>query len=986
MSHHEPVLAVSVVSHDASSDLSLLTQWEKHLALLHQAGYLSFWSEIHLLAGTPRSKIQEHLEQADLIFLLVSPDFFVDIECDTLMKRALERREHSGIRVIPLVLRPVAWQLSPLASLPPLPFNGMPLTMWLDLDAGFHACIESVCILLGRPLPSSSQTHRLTIQQKNRMEMLERLRRFYREQMSQSLQEVVRLDLHLSQTSDVGHNTTNPLSILHVYDEAEHELLIMGEPGTGKSMLMLDLAQHLVKKAEMYETLPLPVILDLSSWAIKRPQLQDWLSEQIAKRYDVPLSLSKQWVYDKQILPLLDGLDEMEETARPSCIAAINAYHEYHRDRVRVPLVVCSRQAEYKTAATRQGLILRRTVVVQSLTPEQVDDHLAKAGKPLAALRNTLNNNSDLQQLATTPLMLNILKRTYQGESISELSKVDQKLKQQVLDDFVERMITKKGKNRGQQKLYPFKDTCLWLSWLAQQMQSHNNQTEFYLEHLQFGWLPTGQQRAYTWLAVRLPGIVIGILTGLAVRFFLSIPTGSPDITLAIASLFQHGILGGFLGGLFSEGIIRATPFQSTQSHSRHSLVTHPIAISIFVGLAYGLSFGWFMIYPSPYGYQFFDWLRDGCTSAIMIGLSCGILLSWSFPQWTSIAPQPAARFWQRFLYLIRTLHTQRLFLLMAVVGAATTLSRALSYGLKDGLNIGLEKLLILGPDFVLDYGIISVLIHLILVKQAKEVQPVDRLTFENLLRSLVKKTHLEMTILLTVSMTILTVLNGALSRALDQVVSIALVNGLSKGMEYLLSTGLNMGLITGLTYGLGYGLIIGLIYWLLTGLFQGVESERIEDKNRRQPNQGIQDSFHNSVKIGLISFFTVGASLCLSIVLCQVLIEWFSCGLCRGLSYALTKGWEANRNEWWCIVCGACSSGILVSAGKGGLAALRHFVVRLLLWHTHTFPWRASQFLEDATARFFLRRFGAGGGYEFTHQLLRDHFADTKNTPPSIL
>lgn len=66
----------------------------------------------------------------------------------------------------------------------------------------------------------------------------------------------------------------------------------------------------------------------------------------------------------------------------------------------------------------------------------------------------------------------------------------------------------------------------------------------------------------------------------------------------------------------------------------------------------------------------------------------------------------------------------------------------------------------------------------------------------------------------------------------------------------------------------------------------------------------------------------------------------------------------------------------LLVFLLTGGLAVLRHSIIRLLLWLSHTFPGPASQFLNDATARVLLQRIG--GGYSFIHRLLLDHLADT--------
>jgi len=60
-----------------------------------------------------------------------------------------------------------------------------------------------------------------------------------------------------------------------------------------------------------------------------------------------------------------------------------------------------------------------------------------------------------------------------------------------------------------------------------------------------------------------------------------------------------------------------------------------------------------------------------------------------------------------------------------------------------------------------------------------------------------------------------------------------------------------------------------------------------------------------------------------------------------------------------------------------GGLAVWRHYVIRFLLWHSRAFSGQAPRFLDDACARFLLRR--VGGGYSFMHRLLLDYFVATR-------
>src|SRR5205085_4389803 len=140
-----------------------------------------------------------------------------------------------------------------------------------------------------------------------------------------------------------------------------------------------------------------PIVFNLSSWAIKRQCLTDWLAEELNRRYLVPRELARALAKSDQILPLLDGLDEVAVEKRTACIEAINTHRLEYGLR---PFVVCSRSADYlvQTARVRLGT----AVMVQPLTQEQVMSYLSTAGSQLQALRTSLQLDPDLQALATT--------------------------------------------------------------------------------------------------------------------------------------------------------------------------------------------------------------------------------------------------------------------------------------------------------------------------------------------------------------------------------------------------------------------------------------------------------------------------------------------------------------------------------------------------------------------------------------------------------
>ena len=96
-----------------------------------------------------------------------------------------------------------------------------------------------------------------------------------------------------------------------VFDELGQALLILGAPGAGKTTLLLELTRDLLDRAERDASYPMPVVFHLSSWAVRRRPLADWLVDEMAERYYIPRKIAQAWIDAEQVLPLLDGLDEV---------------------------------------------------------------------------------------------------------------------------------------------------------------------------------------------------------------------------------------------------------------------------------------------------------------------------------------------------------------------------------------------------------------------------------------------------------------------------------------------------------------------------------------------------------------------------------------------------------------------------------------------------------------------------------------------------
>ncbi|MEM9459137.1 MAG: macro domain-containing protein, partial [Myxococcota bacterium] len=127
-----------------------------HLSVLERQGIICSWHDRRITAGSDwKEQIDEHLEEADVILLLLSADFMNSKYCyERELTRAIERHEAGEALAIPVILRPVAFDQSPLARLQALPRNAKPVTTWMDLDSAFVDITEGLRIAIQGFAPS----------------------------------------------------------------------------------------------------------------------------------------------------------------------------------------------------------------------------------------------------------------------------------------------------------------------------------------------------------------------------------------------------------------------------------------------------------------------------------------------------------------------------------------------------------------------------------------------------------------------------------------------------------------------------------------------------------------------------------------------------------------------------------------------------------------------------------------------------------------
>ncbi|MEL6968812.1 MAG: toll/interleukin-1 receptor domain-containing protein [Bacteroidota bacterium] len=127
-------------------DVTLLQELRAHLAILERAKLARIWYDGEIEAGSNwEESIKNAMFEANLVLMLISPDFIASDYCYNVeMSRAISLHDQRSLKIIPVILRPCNWHLSPLGRIQALPQNGLPITEWDSSDKAFTLIVDRI--------------------------------------------------------------------------------------------------------------------------------------------------------------------------------------------------------------------------------------------------------------------------------------------------------------------------------------------------------------------------------------------------------------------------------------------------------------------------------------------------------------------------------------------------------------------------------------------------------------------------------------------------------------------------------------------------------------------------------------------------------------------------------------------------------------------------------------------------------------------------
>jgi DNA polymerase III delta prime subunit len=294
-------------------------------------------------------------------------------------------------------------------------------------------------------------------------------------------------------------------SIYHQKD-IQGKLLILGNPGYGKTTELLNLAMELLDEALKDKKSPVPIIFELSEWKANQ-SINQWIVFQLKIIYGIKQSISQTWLAHHQIIPLFDGLDEIVLSKGLSkqveCIEAIN---EFFQEKDYPYLVVCCRQEEYKEG----NHILEKlngAICLKPLTQEKIKQYLYKIKQ--STLWDQIQRENSLKELVKTPLFLSFFVASYDTSNGMIKSQ----------NDLIESYINHKINSHDFSNKISSDKARKYLNWLAEKMEI-DGVKEFLIENIKVNHLENDQKNQYKIISIFIYFAIYLLSIGILFIFF----------------------------------------------------------------------------------------------------------------------------------------------------------------------------------------------------------------------------------------------------------------------------------------------------------------------------------------------------------------------------------------------------------------------------------------------------------------------------------
>jgi MFS family permease len=441
--------------------------------------------------------------------------------------------------------------------------------------------------------------------------------------------------------------------IVAAFEYSKRRMLIVGEPGSGKTMAAYSLIEVL-DETEGDERIPL--LVNLSAWEAQETFeafLVDYLCSSVG--YEVhERAVASAFISAGRHSLILDGLDEIPAELRQHFSERLDEFVRGLPSEVGVVVTCRTQEYEELLDAHSTGLGLVQAVEILPLSSEQLDSafvELAKRDKEWETFLSQRDHTAyqRVRDLLSNPLFLNLaVVGRLSPSQLLDWSTTEQELRDLVLESYLDRTL-------ANQRQYEPEDARRYLTWIARFLNGDEvspfglKETDFTVFDLADLTPPDPPTRYWLFGALAV-GLSLGLVFGPVLTLVEMLGFGGLDVGLGLGVGLVLALVVGLVFGLvFGLGLalVLALGFGlRTGQHFKRSAVSSRLTLvwpstrrqlldflrragrGLVYGLGLGLVFGLVLAPILALGYGLGFGLVYGMADGLGFGLLLGLVLA----------------------------------------------------------------------------------------------------------------------------------------------------------------------------------------------------------------------------------------------------------------------------------------------------------------------------------------------------------------------
>ncbi|HET9999376.1 MAG TPA: TIR domain-containing protein, partial [Ktedonobacteraceae bacterium] len=160
-----PTTGITIYFAFAREDEAIQKKLEKQFSSLKRSHGITCWHRYMVSGGEEvRREVEEHLQCASVILLLISPDYLNSGKWYELeIEKAMQRSEAGSAHVVPIIIRPTyGWQEAPFDKLQPLPKNVEQSDAGIRYERDYKKIAEDIGTIVKSLQPGASRYRQIS--------------------------------------------------------------------------------------------------------------------------------------------------------------------------------------------------------------------------------------------------------------------------------------------------------------------------------------------------------------------------------------------------------------------------------------------------------------------------------------------------------------------------------------------------------------------------------------------------------------------------------------------------------------------------------------------------------------------------------------------------------------------------------------------------------------------------------------------------------